>query len=115
MRIGVFSRLCSRLFCFIPERLTVQTEKFPGDDELAEAATSFESGIEGSEIRNRGGKKDAAGLHRHLAWIAQSIRLRKGSKSSFDMVPCFSWTKTDSETSARCSMSSRVISLSPLL
>ena len=69
MSIGVFSRLRSRLFCFIPERLTVQRDRFPGDDELAEAATYFERGIEGSEIRNRGGKKDAARLHRHLAWM----------------------------------------------
>jgi GAF domain-containing protein len=57
------------LFCFIAERLTGQTERFPGDDELAEAAASFERGIEGSEIRNREGKKNAEGLHRHLAWM----------------------------------------------
>jgi signal transduction histidine kinase len=85
MRIGVFSRLRSRLFCFIPERLTVQTEKFPGDDELAEAATSFESGIEGSEIRNRGGKKDAAGLHRHLAWMRALCEVDRKFLASLDL------------------------------
>ena len=85
MRIGVFSRVRSRLLCFIPERLTVQTEKFPGDDELAEAATSFENGIEGSEIRNRGGKKDAAGLHRHLAWMRALCEVDRKFLASLDL------------------------------
>lgn len=85
MRIGVFSRLRSRLFCFTAERLTVPTERFPGDDELAEAATSFERAIEGSEIRNREGKKNAEGLHHHLAWMRALCEVDRKFLASLDL------------------------------
>lgn len=69
MRNGVFARLRSRLSCLNAGRLTRRKESFPVEDEWARAATPFERGIEGLEIKDPEGKNIAAGLHRHLAWM----------------------------------------------
>jgi len=56
MKIGVFSGLRSRPVCLIAGRLT-EKESFPGQDERARAATAFETGSGGPEIKIPKGKK----------------------------------------------------------
>jgi hypothetical protein len=83
MKIGVFSGL-PRLFCLIAERLT-EKENFPGQDERARAATAFETGSGGPEIKDPKRKKVEKDLHRHLAWMQMLCEVDRKFLASLDL------------------------------
>lgn len=78
MKIGVFSGFRSRLFCFIAERPT-EKESFLGEDERARAATAFETGVGGPEIKDPKSEKIEKDLHRHLAWMQMFAKWTENS------------------------------------
>jgi hypothetical protein len=84
MKIGVFSGLRSRLVCLIAGRLT-EKESFPGEDEWARAATRFETGVGGPEIKDSKRKKVEKDLHRHLAWMQMLCEVDRKFLASLDL------------------------------
>ncbi|HVH92055.1 MAG TPA: hypothetical protein VM783_11780 [Candidatus Acidoferrum sp.] len=84
MKIGVFSGLRSRPVCLIAGRLT-EKESFPGQDERARAATAFETGSGGPEIKDPKRKKVEKDLHRHLAWMQMLCEVDRKFLASLDL------------------------------
>ncbi|HET8916849.1 MAG TPA: hypothetical protein VFN58_02290 [Candidatus Binatia bacterium] len=84
MKIGVFSGLRSRPVCLIAGRLT-EKENFPGEDEWARAATRFETGVGGPEIKDPKNKKVEKDLHRHLAWMQMLCEVDRKFLASLDL------------------------------
>ena len=85
MKIGVLSRLSSRFSCFRARRLTEQKERLPVEDELARAAAPFEREIDGLEIKNFEGQKNAKALRRQLTWMRTLCELDRKFFDGFDL------------------------------
>ena len=84
MKISVFSGLRSRPVCLIAGRLT-EKESFPGQDERARAATAFETGSGGPEIKDPKRKKVVKDLHLHLAWMQMLCEVDRKFLASLDL------------------------------
>ena len=85
MKTGVFSRLSSRFACFLAGRLTGQKERLSVEDELARAAAPFEREIDGLEIKNFEGQKNAKALRRQLTWMRTLCELDRKFLDGFDL------------------------------
>jgi hypothetical protein len=64
---------------------STEKENFPGEDEWARAATRFETGIGGPEIKDPKSKKVEKDLHRHLAWIQILCEVDRKFLASLDL------------------------------
>ena len=85
MKIGVFSRFRSRFACLLAGRRTGQKERLPVEDELAPATAPFEREIDGLEIANLEGNKNAKALHHQLAWMRALCELDRKFLAGFDL------------------------------
>ena len=68
----------------MPKRLPVTAERFPAENELVGAVTSFERGIENLEIKNRE-RENPGGLYRHLAWMRALCEVDRKFLASLDL------------------------------